>query len=347
MLLVFILGGVLWGVGALLGTPRQVRWTMIGLLWVGVMLMHVLLPAGNALRLMTGGSAAPWALLGGLAVLVIAYRAILRRARMNARDAPAAARGGAFSDVELERYARHIVLREVGGPGQKALKQARVLVVGAGGLGAPVMTYLAAAGVGTIGVIDDDIVELSNLQRQVIHRDRDIGMPKVHSAAAAIKALNPHVDMRPYQRRLTGDIAADLFADYDIVIDGTDNFETRHLVNVAAVAAGTALISGALTQWEGQLSVFDPANGAPCYACVFPNIPAKGLAPSCAEAGVMGALPGVIGAMMAGEAIKLITGAGEPLRGTLLIYDALYSDARRIQIKRRPDCEVCGTKEDI
>jgi molybdopterin/thiamine biosynthesis adenylyltransferase len=320
---------------------------MIGLLWVGVMLMHVLLPAGNALRLMTGGSAAPWALLGGLAVLVIAYRAILRRARMNARDAPAAARGGAFSDVELERYARHIVLREVGGPGQKALKQARVLVVGAGGLGAPVMTYLAAAGVGTIGVIDDDIVELSNLQRQVIHRDRDIGMPKVHSAAAAIKALNPHVDMRPYQRRLTGDIAADLFADYDIVIDGTDNFETRHLVNVAAVAAGTALISGALTQWEGQLSVFDPANGAPCYACVFPNIPAKGLAPSCAEAGVMGALPGVIGAMMAGEAIKLITGAGEPLRGTLLIYDALYSDARRIQIKRRPDCEVCGTKEDI
>jgi len=347
MLLVFILGGVLWGVGALLGTPRQVRWTMIGLLWVGVMLMHVLLPAGNALRLMTGGSAAPWALLGGLAVLVIAYRAILRRARMNARDAPAAARGGAFSDVELERYARHIVLREVGGPGQKALKQARVLVVGAGGLGAPVLTYLAAAGVGTIGVIDDDIVELSNLQRQVIHRDRDIGMPKVHSAAAAIKALNPHVDMRPYQRRLTGDIAADLFADYDIVIDGTDNFETRHLVNVAAVAAGTALISGALTQWEGQLSVFDPANGAPCYACVFPNIPAKGLAPSCAEAGVMGALPGVIGAMMAGEAIKLITGAGEPLRGTLLIYDALYSDARRIQIKRRPDCEVCGTKEDI
>jgi len=347
MLLVLILGGALWGLGALLGTPRHVRWTMVGLLWVGVMLLHVALPAGNPLRVMTGGSAAPWALLGGLAALVLAYRAVLLRirARVDAREAAPEARG-AFSEVELERYARHIVLREVGGPGQRALKNARVLVVGAGGLGAPVMTYLGAAGVGTIGVIDDDVVELSNLQRQVIHRDGDIGIPKVHSAAAAIRALNPHIEMRPYHRRLTDEIAVDLFAEYDIVMDGTDNSETRHLVNRAAVAAGKPLISGALTQWEGQLSVFDPAHGAPCYACVFPDIPADGLAPSCAEAGVMGTLPGVIGAMMAGEAIKLITGAGEPLRGTLLIYDALYSDARRIQIKRRPDCRVCGAKED-
>ncbi len=346
MLLVLVLAAALWGLGALLGTPRRLRWGMIGVLWAGVVLLHLALPASNPLRAATGGSAAPWLLLGGFAALALLYAAGLRRvwARAQSQEIPAA-RSGAFSDTELERYARHIMLREVGGPGQKALKEARVLVIGAGGLGAPVMQYLGAAGVGVIGVIDDDVVDLSNLQRQVIHRDEDIGMPKVHSAAAAIRALNPHVEMRPYHRRLTEEIAEDLFADYDMILDGTDNFAARHLVNRAAVATGKPLISGALTQWEGQLSVFDPARGAPCYACVFPDIPAEGLAPSCAEAGVMGTLPGVIGAMMAGEAIKLITGAGEVLRGTLLIYDALYADARRIQIKRRADCPVCGTRE--
>ncbi|SEL20113.1 Molybdopterin or thiamine biosynthesis adenylyltransferase [Roseovarius nanhaiticus] len=349
MLFVLILGGALWGLGAVLGTPRQMRWTMIGMLWVGVVLLHLVLPAGSPLRVATGESAAPWLLLGGLAALILAYRAGLRRVRgraeaAEARDAPE--QSGAFSDVELERYARHIVLREVGGPGQRALKDARVLVIGAGGLGAPALTYLAAAGVGTIGVIDDDVVDLSNLQRQVIHRDRDIGMPKVHSAAEALRALNPHVTVRPYERRLTEEISADLIADYDMVLDGCDNSETRHLVNRMAVAAGKPLISGALTQWEGQLSVFDPAEGAPCYACVFPEVPAAGLAPSCAEAGVIGPLPGVIGSMMAGEAVKLITGAGAPLRGTLFIYDALYSDARRIKTERRRDCAVCGAKED-
>lgn len=346
MVLVLFLAGALWGLGALLGAPRRVRWAMVGVLWVGVVLLHLLLPDGAPLRVATGGSAALWLLLGGFAALVLVYRAGLRwlRGRVIEGEAPAQ-RSGAFTDAELERYARHIILREVGGPGQKALKNARVLVIGAGGLGSPVMSYLGAAGVGVIGVIDDDVVDLSNLQRQVIHRDADIGTPKVHSAAAAVTALNPHVEMRPYARRLTDEIAVDLFADYDMILDGTDNFATRHLVNRTAVATGKPLISGALTQWEGQLSVFDPANGAPCYACVFPDIPAAGLAPSCAEAGVMGPLPGVIGAMMAGEAIKLITGAGAPLRGTLLIYDALYSEARRIQIKRRADCAVCGTKE--
>jgi molybdopterin/thiamine biosynthesis adenylyltransferase len=206
-----------------------------------------------------------------------------------------------------------------------------------------VLTYLAAAGVGTIGVIDDDVVDLSNLQRQVIHGDADIGLPKVQSAAAAVHALNPHVTLRPYQRRLTDEIATDLFDDYDIIMDGSDNFDTRYLVNRAAVATGKPLISGALAQWEGQLSVFDPARGAPCYECVFPTRPAEGLAPSCAEAGVMGPLPGVIGAMMAGEAIKLITGAGAPLRGALLIYDGLYADARRMTLTPRADCAVCGT----
>ncbi len=346
MLLVLILAGVLWGLGALLGTPRRLRWGMIAFLWAGVVLLHLVLPAASPLRVATGGSAALWLLLGGFAALVLVYRAGLRRvrARAEAGNVPVE-RSGAFSDAELERYARHIVLREVGGPGQKKLKNASVLVIGAGGLGSPVMSYLGAAGVGTIGVIDDDVVDLSNLQRQVIHRDADIGVPKVHSAAAAVRALNPHVTVRPYARRLTEEIGADLFAEYDMILDGTDNFSTRHLVNRTAVATGKPLISGALAQWEGQLSVFDPTNGAPCYACIFPDIPAEGLAPSCAEAGVMGPLPGVIGAMMAGEAIKLITGAGAPLRGTLLIYDALFSDARRIHIKRRADCAVCGTKE--
>ena len=248
-----------------------------------------------------------------------------------------------YSDTELERYARHIMLREIGGPGQKALKDARVLVIGAGGLGAPVLSYLGAMGVGTIGVIDDDRVENSNLQRQVIHTDTRIGMPKVFSAKEAIAAQNPFVTVLPYNRRLTEDIAESLFADYDIIIDGTDNFETRYLANRAAAATGKPLISGALSQWEGQVSVFDVAGGSPCYQCVFPEAPAPGLAPSCAEAGVSAALPGVIGSMMAQEAMKLITGAGEVLCGEMFIYDALYAETRKIRIRKRADCPVCGS----
>jgi molybdopterin/thiamine biosynthesis adenylyltransferase len=252
------------------------------------------------------------------------------------------ARSDAFSDAELSRYARQITLREIGGPGQKALRDAKVLVVGAGGLGAPVLLYLAATGVGTIGVIDDDTVEAANLARQVIHTDARIGMPKVFSAAEAMTAQNPFVTVRPYHRRLTPDMAAELLADYDIVLDGSDNFATRYLVNQTCVTLGKPLIAAALTQWEGQVSVYDPARGGPCYACVFPQAPDPSLMPSCAEAGVLGPLPGVVGAMMAVEAVKLITGAGEALRGKILIYDALYGENRVIGAKRRPDCAVCG-----
>jgi len=250
---------------------------------------------------------------------------------------------GSFSEVELERYARHIVLREVGGPGQRKLKDARVLVIGAGGLGSPALLYLAAAGVGTIGVVDDDLVDLSNLQRQVIHTDDRLHMPKVRSAMLAIKALNPHVKTRPYQRRLSDDDAAQLFADYDLILDGTDNFDTRYMVNRAAVSAGKPLIAAAITQWEGQISLYHPASGAPCYQCVFPQEPAPHLAPSCAQAGVIGALPGVVGAMMAMEAIKEITGAGDSLRGRLLLYDALYAENRVMAVKPRADCPICAT----
>lgn len=348
MVLVFAIAAVLWGFGALMKVPPRARWNMIGLLYVFVLALQVALPIGHPIRMATGESPAFWLILGGFAVIVLGYRHVLNRLRGRADEgqakalAEAPARSGVFSDTELNRYARHIALREVGGAGQKALRDARVLVVGAGGLGAPVLQYLAAAGVGTIGVIDGDVVENTNLQRQVIHSDARIGMPKVFSAQAAMQAQNPFVTVRPYHRRLTQDIITDLLADYDLVIDGTDNFDTRYLVNRAAVAAGLPLISGALSQWEGQISVFDPGKGAPCYACVFPKAPAPALAPSCAEAGVIGPLPGVIGSIMAVEAIKLITDAGTPLRGEMVIYDALYGESRKIAVKRRADCAVCG-----
>lgn len=241
---------------------------------------------------------------------------------------------------ELTRYARHIVLREIGGPGQQKLQGARVLVVGAGGLGCPALLYLAAAGVGTLGVIDDDVVSLSNLQRQILFRTEDVGRTKVDAAADAIARLTPHVSVERHKIRLS-DATASLIADYDLVLDGTDNFTTRYLVNRACVATGKPLIAAAMTQWEGQISLYDPRTDGPCYECVFPDTPAVGLAPSCAEAGIMGALAGVMGSMMAGEAIKYVTSAGEGLRGTLLIYDALYADVRRMSVKRRDGCAVC------
>ena len=248
----------------------------------------------------------------------------------------------ALSDPELDRYARHIVLRELGGPGQAALRRARVLVVGAGGLGAPVCLYLAAAGVGRITVTDDDRVSVSNLQRQVIFRASDDGRPKAQAARAAMLALNPHIEVTALDRRITAEDAA-LIADHDLVIDGTDTFAARAAINAACVQAGVPLIAGAIAQWEGQLTIWDPARGAPCMACVFPQAPAAGLAPACAEAGVVGPLPGVIGSMMALEAIKLIAGAGEPLRGRMLIFDGLYSENRLMKIARRADCPVCGS----
>ena len=345
MLLVFVMAAVLWGIGWAMKMPVNARLLMIALLYVAVLAVHVVLPVGHPLRVATGGSAAFWLILGGFVALILAYRAGLSRLRARAQGVEAARaepqKPGSFTEAELERYARHIVLREIGGGGQKALKQARVLVIGAGGLGAPALQYLAAAGVGTIGVIDDDVVDSGNLQRQVIHTDARIGMPKVFSAEAALKALNPFVTVRPYKRRLTEDIAGDLFAEYDVILDGTDNFATRYVSNRLAVARGLPLVSGALSQWEGQISVFDPAQGAPCYQCVFPEAPAPGLAPSCAEAGVLGPLPGVIGSMMAVEAVKLVCGAGQPLRGEMLIYDALWGETRKIALKRRADCPVC------
>lgn len=346
MALVLVMAAVLWGIGMALGTPQRLRWTMIGLLWGAVVVLHLVLPVTHPLRLATGESAAPWLLLGGFAALVLVYRAVLGRLRRRAQAPEQDKPKGLFTETELERYARHIVLREIGGPGQKALKEAKVLVIGAGGLGSPVLMYLAAGGVGRVGVIDGDVVDNSNLQRQVIHTDDRIGMPKVFSAQEALRGLNPYVEVRPYNRRLEAGEAEALFGEYDLILDGTDNFETRYLSNRAAHAAGKPLVSGALSQWEGQLSVFDTARGTPCYQCIFPEAPAPGLAPSCAEAGVLSPLPGVVGSMMAAEAVKVITGAGAPLRGEMLIYDALYGESRKISLGRREGCPVCGQRGD-
>ncbi|MEZ7813954.1 MAG: HesA/MoeB/ThiF family protein [Paracoccaceae bacterium] len=251
------------------------------------------------------------------------------------------AQAGTFSDSELTRYARHIMLREIGGPGQKRLKDAKVLVIGAGGLGAPVLLYLAASGVGVIGVVDEDVVEISNLQRQVIHSDAHLGMDKVHSAQIAMLAINPYIEVRPYKRRLTVQNAKALMEDYDLILDGSDNFDTRYLVNETAVTLQKPLISAAITQWEGQISLYDPARGGPCYCCIFPNAPTSELAPNCAAAGVAAPLPGVIGSMMAIEAVKALTLAGQTLRGRLFIYDALYAQSRTITLNLDVDCHVC------
>lgn len=346
MALVFIVAGVVWGMGAMMRVPQKKRLFALGGLYVLVLLVQLILPTTASLRIATGGSLGKWLIFGAVVVLVLAYRALVQRLHQRAKAMPPPQKTpqtpNRFSETELDRYARHIVLHEIGGAGQKKLKAARVLVVGAGGLGAPALQYLAAAGVGTIGVIDDDHVDNSNLQRQVIHTDAAIGMPKVQSACDAMLAQNPHINVKPYARRLTQDIAADLIADYDLVLDGTDNFNTRYLVNKICVDAGKPLISAALTQWEGQISTYDPAHGAPCYQCIFPQAPSAELAPSCAGAGVLGPLPGVLGAMMAVEAVKELTGAGTGLKGQLYIYDALYGESRKIALKRRADCPVCG-----
>ena len=242
-----------------------------------------------------------------------------------------------FSPAEVERYARHLVLREIGGPGQQRLKAASVLLIGAGGLGAPAAVYLAAAGVGRIGIVDPDTVALSNLQRQVLYATADVGRDKVAVTAERLAALNPDVAIEPHALALTADNAGALISGYDLVLDGTDDFTTRFAVSDACVAAGKILVSGAIARWTGQAGVYP---GKPCYRCLVPEVPPD--ADTCATVGVVGALGGVIGAMMALEAVKVITGAGEPLAGRLLIYDALAGETRTVRIGPDPDCPACG-----
>ena len=249
-----------------------------------------------------------------------------------------------FSEAEINRYARHILLAEVGGTGQARLRAARVLVVGAGGLGSPLLLYLAAAGVGSIGVVDDDTVELSNLQRQIAHGTDDLGRAKTASAAAAARRINPEVTIEPHRVRLGPDNAAALIGRYDLVCDGTDNFATRFLVADACVAARRTLVSAAVLRFEGQLATFKPHAGPafPCYRCLCPAPPPPGLVPTCSEAGVLGAVTGVMGTLQATEVLKELLGIGETLAGRLLIWDALATRFRTIKLPRDPACPCCG-----
>ena len=247
-----------------------------------------------------------------------------------------------FSEDQVRRYARHIILPGIGGDGQQKLMGAKVLVVGAGGLGSPAATYLAAAGVGTIGLVDFDHVDVSNLQRQILHGTSDVGRPKVASAADRLHELNPNVTVIQHDTLLSSANAFDVLGDYDIVVDGTDNFPVRYLVNDATQLLEKPLIYGSIFQWEGQASVFLPGQNNPCYRCLFPEPPPPGTVPSCAEGGVFGVLPGIIGSMQAVEAIKLILGVGESLAGKLVLYDALRNEFTTVKLRWDPDCPVCG-----
>lgn len=253
-----------------------------------------------------------------------------------------------FTDQQLERYARHIILPELGGKGQEKLLKSSVLVVGAGGLGSPLLMYLGAAGIGRIGVVDDDAVDLSNLQRQVIHATARIGRPKVESAAEAITAINPDVRVETHAMRLGPGNVTELIAGYDIVADGSDNFATRFLLNDACFLARKPLVSAALLRFEGQVATFRAFEAdKPCYRCIFPAPPPEGLIPTCAEGGVLGAVAGVVGCLQATEVIKELLGIGESLAGSLVVMDALGATFRRIRVRRDPACPLCGTQPSI
>jgi molybdopterin/thiamine biosynthesis adenylyltransferase/rhodanese-related sulfurtransferase len=251
-----------------------------------------------------------------------------------------------LSKDEVQRYSRHLIMPEVGMEGQLKLKRARVLTIGTGGLGAPLGLYLAAAGVGHLGLVDFDVVDSSNLQRQVTFTTADVGRPKSEAAKARLSALNPAIEIVSYETRLTSDNALELFRDYDIIVDGTDNFPTRFLVNDACVLLGKPNVYGSIFRFEGQATVFGYPGG-PCYRCLYPEPPPPGLVPSCAEGGVLGVLPGIVGSIQAMETIKLILGAGEPLVGRLLLFDALAMRFRELKLKRNPDCPMCGDHRTI
>jgi sulfur-carrier protein adenylyltransferase/sulfurtransferase len=251
-----------------------------------------------------------------------------------------------LNNDEVLRYSRHLIMPEVGMEGQQKLKAARVLCIGAGGLGSPLALYLAAAGVGTLGLVDFDVVDFTNLQRQVIHFTSDVGRPKLESARQKIAAINPFVNVKPFETKLTSQNALEIFSDFDIVVDGTDNFPTRFLVNDACVFTGKPNVYGSIFRFEGQASVFATKEG-PCYRCLYPEPPPPGLVPSCAEGGVLGILPGLVGLIQATEAIKLILGTGNPLIGRLLLVDALGMKFRELKLRKNPDCVVCGTRPTV
>ncbi len=251
-----------------------------------------------------------------------------------------------FSEEEIERYSRHIILQDIGGTGQQKIKEASVLVIGAGGLGSPVSLYLAAAGVGKLGIVDSDVVDMSNLQRQIIHTTADVDRPKVKSAVEKLNSINPNVEVITYNTYLNKDNIEEIIKDYDIIVDGVDNFPTRYLLNDACIMNNKILVEAGILRFEGQVMTIDPGEG-PCYRCVFTSPPEEGTIPSCQEAGVLGAIAGTIGTIQATEVLKLITGVGSPLKGKILIYDAKEMDFRKVEVKKNPDCPVCGENPTI
>src|SRR3982750_693479 len=251
-----------------------------------------------------------------------------------------------LNNDEILRYSRHLIMPEVGMAGQLKLKAAKVLCIGAGGLGSPLALYLGAAGIGTLGIVDFDVVDYTNLQRQIIHSTADVGRPKLDSAAEKLKAMNPFLNIKKFNTRLSSDKAIELFKKFDVIADGTDNFPTRYLVNDACVLTGKPNVYGSIFRFEGQASVFATKEG-PCYRCLYPEPPPPGLVPSCAEGGVLGILPGMVGMIQATETVKLIMGIGEPLIGRFLIYDALRMRFRELKLRKDPDCPVCGTHPTV
>jgi adenylyltransferase/sulfurtransferase len=252
-----------------------------------------------------------------------------------------------FNEEEVVRYARHIILPGIGGDGQRKLLDASVLCIGAGGLGSPVAMYLAAAGVGKIGIVDFDDVDLTNLQRQIAHGTSDVGRPKVDSATDRLREINPGIEVVPYNTILTSQNAFEILEPYDIIVDGSDNFPVRYLSNDASQMLGKPLVYGSIFQWEGQATVFMPGQETPCYRCLFPQPPPPGSVPSCAEGGVFGVLPGIVGCIQATEAIKLIIGQGTTLEGRLLLFDAMEMDFQTVKLRWDPECPVCGKKPEI
>ncbi|MGI6284761.1 molybdopterin-synthase adenylyltransferase MoeB [Neomoorella humiferrea] len=251
-----------------------------------------------------------------------------------------------LTNQEIERYSRQIIIKNIGGRGQERLKRGKVLIVGAGGLGSPAAYYLAAAGVGTIGIVDSDVVDISNLQRQILHSTERLGRPKVESARETLLALNPNLTINTYHLRLGKDNILDLIRDYDVIVDGVDNFPTRYLLNDACVMTGKTMVEGGVLQWDGLVMTIKPGQG-PCYRCIFPDPPPPGAVPSCQEAGVIGTVPGLIGAIQATEVIKILLGVGDTLTGRLLIYNALEMRFREVKAERNSNCPVCGDSPRI
>jgi molybdopterin/thiamine biosynthesis adenylyltransferase len=344
MILAFLTFLVLtWLLAGYLGVSQNLRMIYVFISFIVVLVTLLLIPETNSFSVSMGG----WAPLATVSFILggtFFFRFFIKVLRNKSHDINRAdvKESNEFSNHELERYSRHIILKELGGLGQQRIKNSSVLIIGAGGLGAPVIQYLAASGVGTIGIIDHDKVSLSNLQRQVIFPTKKVGEQKVFSAVDAIHKLNSNVNVRPYNRRLNSDIAEEIFSEYDVIIDGTDNFETRYISNAAANVTKKYLVSGALGQWEGQVSVFAPHKGAPCYACVFPTPPKEGLALTCSEGGVFSPLSGVIGSVMAVETLKILSQSGNTLLGQMFIYDGLRGESRKIKIKPNKKCPVCS-----